>query len=86
MTLRELEQAYWTAREKGHQWIQLQIARKHAPKNWDRVRVLPGLYGKIRGELIRGVYVADVTRDDLGIYLVKAQAESFGAPRKEGTE
>lgn len=74
MTLCDLEMMYWYARQRGHQWVQLTISRKCEPKNWSRVRVLPGLYGKIRGHIDGSKYLADVTRDDLGEWLVKAQA------------
>ncbi len=73
MTLKTLEEAYWQARQEGRQWVQLVISRQRAPKNWDRVRVLPGLYGKVRGHVGGLRYLADVTRAELGEWLVKAQ-------------
>ncbi len=74
LTLRDFERFYWDAREKGRQFVQLVISRRQAPRNWDRVRIVPGLYGKVRGNIEGTRYLADVTRDALGEWLVKMQA------------
>jgi hypothetical protein len=76
MTLKELERAYWNAREKGHQWVQLTIERKTNPRNWDRVRVIPGLYGRVVGPMSETRYLVDVTRDDLGGALFNLQQKA----------
>lgn len=47
MTLTDFEAAYGRARELGHQWVQFKVAKKSEPRNWDRVQVMPMLYGTV---------------------------------------
>ncbi len=61
MTLAELYIAARCAAAKGHGYIQVQWRRARSPKNWDRVRIAPGIYARCIGECDeRGVYLLDV--------------------------
>lgn len=41
------------------------FVRRSRPRNWDRVRVMPGLYGRCLGELESGGYQVEVLAKDL---------------------
>ena len=88
MTLTDFEAAYGRARELGHQWVQFKVTKKSEPRNWDRVQVMPMLYGTCRGHIGDRQYLVDVKRDDLEAWLVKVQAtqhKSDSASDKHGT-
>lgn len=55
--------------EAGHRWVQVQM-RRSRPRNWDRVRVFPGVYGRCIGECDeRGVWLIDVPIEPLAKFL-----------------
>lgn len=61
MTLAELYIEARCAEGRGHNYIQVQLRRRSKPKNWDRVRIAPGIYGRCIGECDeRGVFLIDV--------------------------
>ncbi len=61
MTLVELYVEARCAAAKGHGYIQVQWRRRSKPKNWDRVRLAPGIYGRCIGECDeRGTFLIDV--------------------------
>jgi hypothetical protein len=60
LTLAELHIEARCAIAKGHGYIQVHWRRARSPKNWDRVRLAPGIYAKCIGEIERGLYLLDV--------------------------
>jgi hypothetical protein len=53
----------------GHRYVQVQM-RRSRPRNWDRVRVFPGVYGRCIGECDeRGVFLIDVPIEPLAEFL-----------------
>lgn len=81
------------ADERGHEWIQLKIARARSPKNWDRVRVIPGLYGVCRGELESphprgsgyGRYLIDVRTKDAHRVLARKAVGKHASTFRDAT-
>lgn len=51
MTLDELRTEVERRRALGHEYLQIVISRENNPKNWDRVFLMHGLYGRIVGRL-----------------------------------
>jgi hypothetical protein len=48
----------------GHRYVLFRVQKRARPKNWDRVRVVPGVYGRCIGEMdLPGWYLIDVTID-----------------------
>lgn len=56
-------------------WLQLKVSRKSTPKNWSRVRVLPGAYGRCIGELSPGWFLIDIRTADWAPALRKSIAD-----------
>lgn len=54
--------------------IQLIVKRRSRPRNWDRVRVMPGLYGRIVGHVGDHRYMVDVLVSELAAALHKRPA------------
>ncbi len=53
-------------KREGHTYAPLRVQRKTKPKNWDRVRVFPGVYGRCIGEMdAKHWYLIDVPLDAL---------------------
>lgn len=51
----------------------LSVPFKREPKNWDRVRVVPGLYGRCIGWSGEGrIYVVDIKATDARAYAERA--------------
>ncbi len=82
MTWDELRDAVAAKVGLGHARIQLAVRRKSSPRNWDRVRVIPGVYGRCVGELETGAFLVDVKIDALakalGFVLVNEAMRSRG--------
>lgn len=53
------------AAELGLDRMVLKLTRKRKPRNWDRVRVLPGVWGRIIGSDSGGVYYVVVAIVDV---------------------
>jgi hypothetical protein len=49
----------------GGRAIQVVICRSRSPRNWYRVRVLNGLYGRVCGRIEPGQYLVDLWADDV---------------------
>lgn len=64
MTGPEMVAAIDRAESFGHEWILLTIRRKAEPKNYDRVRVAPGLYGRVVSWIRDDVYLVDIRTAD----------------------
>lgn len=65
MTSLELIAAAEAAMGKGHRYVQITRSWQRSPKNWDRARVMPGVYGRIVGEVTPGRYLVDVPVGEL---------------------
>lgn len=65
MTLDDLRSEVERAKGLGHGWMQFKVRRSKSPANWDRVRVLPGVYGRCIGETDRGTFIVDVRIEDV---------------------
>jgi hypothetical protein len=57
---RELLVACLEAEAKGHHYIQITKSWSRSPYNWDEVRVLPGLYGRIVGQISEERHLVEV--------------------------
>jgi hypothetical protein len=79
MTLDELAAHCDTAESQGLGRCVLVLTRKRAPRNFDRVRVLPGVVGRICGS--RGIgaeqrWFVDVSIADLRAYVLTERKKS----------
>lgn len=79
-TLEFIRERVRNARNRGHEYIQLVIARGNSPRNWDRAVVIrgkPTLFGRCVGSTaIPGAWLFDVK-------VVDAQAWVTGRQRLE---
>ena len=55
----------------GHKQILLNVYRARSPRNWDRVRIVPGVYGRCVGCTGPNRYMVDVPIADLAAALHK---------------
>lgn len=65
MTRRELRAIVQRKLGEGLSWIQVVVERSRPPKNWSRVRWVPGVYGRCIGELRPGEYLFDLPLADV---------------------
>ena len=65
MTLEELRAVVRRKLGEDLSWIQVVVERKRPPKNWDRVRWVPGVYGRCIGEVRPGEYLIDLPLADV---------------------
>lgn len=64
MTFDELYEAAHRAHGKGHRYIQVQVRKSRSPKNWERVPIGHGFYGRCIGECDeKNVFLVDVPLD-----------------------
>lgn len=64
MTFDELYDAAHRAHGNGHRYIQVQVRKRSRPKNWDRVSIGHGFYGRCIGECDeKNVFLVDVPLD-----------------------
>lgn len=53
----------------GHRFVPVRVQRRTRPKNWDRIRVFPGVYGRCIGEMDeKHWYLVDVPIDAMLTY------------------
>lgn len=76
MNFDEIRTELRRAKRLGHTWMQFKVRRTRSPKNWDRVRVIRGVYGRCIGETTKGTFVIDVRLDDLERGLPPSGGES----------
>lgn len=54
------------------------VVRKAKPRNWDRVRLFPGVFGRCIGELEPGRFQVEARAGDLRRYLATLPVIAFG--------
>ena len=78
----ELRGAVERGKSLGHEWVQIVMRIRRTPGNWDRVKVVPGCFGKVVGPLGGGSYLVDVKLADLDRALPEpSKACNCGTPR-----
>lgn len=60
-------------KREGHQYVPIRVFRSKPPKNWDHVRVFPGVYGRCIGEMdLKHWYLIDVPLEPLLAHVKRA--------------
>lgn len=72
MTLESLAELVEKTESSGGSYIILSVPMRREPRNYDRCRVVPGLYGRCVGwSGEKNIYVVDIKTADVRKYLAK---------------